>query len=104
MIGLRPPWAATGVALEGEPEVGVAYSVDLYTHCGLRHVDFDGAEWEISGLLSDGSGNPPEGFNNPIDHGTLTLMSEETAVYVSEFGERRELRRGGGLPSVEGCL
>jgi hypothetical protein len=103
MVGIRPQWMPTGIALEGEPEIGVAYSVDLYTHCGLRHVEFDGSDWAISGVLDDGSGNPPDGFNNPVDYGTVTLVTRDTATYLSEYGEARDLTRGGGLPWVEGC-
>ena len=104
MLGVRPPWQASGITLAGEPEIGVAYRVELYTHCGLRNVEFDGDRWAISGTLSDGSGNPPVGFNNPIDEGTVTLTAPDTAIYTSEFGERRELTRGDGLPPVVGCL
>jgi hypothetical protein len=104
MVGIRAPWEPTGVTLDGEPEIGVAYRVTLYTHCGLRHVEFDGDRWAISGVLDDGSGNPPPGFNNPFDEGTITLTGPDTAVYTSEFGERRELTRGGGLPAVQGCM
>lgn len=101
----RAPWVApVGVDLEGEPEIGVAYTVTVFTHCGLRHVDFDGSEWGISGPLSDGSGNPPHGFANPDDTGTVTLTSPDTAIYVSELGERRTLTRGTGLPHQEGCI
>jgi hypothetical protein len=102
--GIRPPWLSTGIPLEGEPEIGVTYQVAVNSHCGLRAVEFDGSRWAISGELDDGSMNPPPGFGNPVDHGTITLTGPETAIYHSEFGERRELTRGGGLPPVAGCL
>jgi hypothetical protein len=92
------------VVLEGEPQIGVAYRVSVYTHCGLRQVEFDGSEWGFSGPLSDGSGNPPPGFGNPSDEGSITLTSPDTAIYRTQFGERRELRRGTGLPYLEGCI
>ena len=100
----RPPWVDQGVELTGEPEIGVAYRVSVFTHCGLRHVDFDGSEWAISGPPSDGSGNPPRGFGNPTDEGTITLTSPDTATYRSQHGTERQLTRGGGLPYLEGCV
>jgi len=101
----RAPWIAPrGEALDGSPTIGVPYTVTLYTHCGLRHVEFDGSDWAISGVLDDGSGNPPSSFGNPVDRGTVTLLTHDTAVYRSERGEERALTRGGGLPWVEGCL
>jgi len=92
-----------GRVLSGEAEIGLPYRVELYTHCGLRHVEFDGSNWAISGVLGDGF-NPPSSFNNPIDHGTVTLVTHVTAKYRSEFGDERTLTRDGGLPWVEGCL
>jgi hypothetical protein len=104
--GIWPaPWVVPhGEVLDGQPVIGVPYSVSLYTHCGLRHVEFDGFNWAISGVLSDGSGNPPNTFGNPTDHGTVRLVTRVTALYRSELGEERTLTRGGGLPWVEGCL
>jgi hypothetical protein len=101
---LIPPSAAPSGNLAGsEPAIGVPYPVSVYTHCGLRHVEFDGSNWEISGVLSDGSFNPPPGFGNPFDNGTVTLITYDRARYRSEFGMERMLTRGGGLPWVEGC-
>jgi hypothetical protein len=86
----------------GEPQVGIAYTLQLYTHCGLRHVAFDDDTWAISGDL--GGSNPPPGFGNPTDLGTITLTGPDTAIYHSSFGEQRGLTRGGGLPEEPGCL
>jgi hypothetical protein len=102
---LVPPSATPGGAVvTGEPAIGFPYPVTVYTHCGLRHVEFDGSDWQISGVLSDGSFNPPAGFGNPMDNGTVTLITHDRATYRSQYGELRTLTRGGGLPWVEGCL
>jgi hypothetical protein len=101
----QAPWIVpSGIALSGEPDIGVSYNVEIYTHCGLRHVEFDGDRWGISGVLSDGHANPPPGFGNPVDRGTITLTSSDTADYHSSFGEQRQLTRGDGLTPVAGCL
>jgi hypothetical protein len=100
----KAPWIVpSGIALSGEPDIGIAYNVTVYTHCGLRHVEFDDDTWAISGVLTGGHANPPPGFGNAFDHGTITLTSPDTAVYHSGYGEQRRLTRGGGLPAVD-CL
>ncbi len=88
--------------LNGEPIIGVPYLVTVYTHCGLRHVEFDHSDWAISGDLGDGV-NPPPGFGNPVDQGTVTLITHDTATYRSQKGVERRLTRDAGLPSVQGC-
>lgn len=95
---------AAARTLIGRPELGVPYEASTYTHCGLRAIEFDGDRWAIEGALDDGSGNPPPGFGNPIDAGTVTLLSPDEAIYRSQFGVERRITRGGGLPPVEGCL
>lgn len=70
---------------------GVVYRFRLYTHCGLDNsvsFDFDGGFWDPIGTTatSDGSGNPPEGFGNPYDDGTIQLFSHDHAEYRSESG------------------
>ncbi len=101
-LGLSVAPSAPPRILNGEPIIGVPYRVTVYTHCGLRHVEFDHSDWAISGDLGDGV-NPPPGFGNPVDQGTVTLTTHETATYRSEMGVERKLTRGGGLPWVQGC-
>ncbi len=77
---------------------GVVYRFDLYTHCGLDFpvaVDFDGSFWDPIGPepASDGSGNPPAGFDNPTDNGTIQLLSHDLAEYLSRSGTVLRFRR-----------
>ena len=59
---------------------------DLYTHCGIDNFKAYGKYFaRIGGALSDGSGNPPDGWGNPIQRGTLTL-SGDTAVFRDKLG------------------
>jgi hypothetical protein len=99
-------WLCVAVALPlvAEPELGVSYAATIETHCGLTAVEFDGDRWAIEGRLDDGSGNPPEGFGNPTDSGTVTLVSLNEGMYRSFYGVERRITRGGGLPPVEGCI
>jgi hypothetical protein len=95
---------AAARTLVGTPELGMPYSAPTYTHCGLRAIEFDRDRWAIEGLLDDGNGNPPPGFGNPVDSGTVTLLSWTEGIFRSEFGIERRITRGGGLPPIEGCL
>lgn len=84
-----------------------AQPFELYTHCGIDRslIEFDGSFWEATGPgpLSDGSGNPPPGFGNPFDRGSITRTSHDTAVFVSSDGVRLELARLDGRPDLVPC-
>ena len=76
---------------EGPPygpgaEIGQPYEYELYTHCGILSAEFDGREWDATPPLTDGSGNPPEGWGNPSDHGTMTLLADNVAEFKSDGG------------------
>ena len=71
--------------------VGVHYRFTIYTHCGLDWppaIDFNGTFWRPigPGPASDGSGNPPPGFADPVDHGVMTLRSPTLAEYHTAPG------------------
>lgn len=82
-------------------EVGVRYRFQLYTHCGLNWpvaVDFDRSYWDPvgPGPASDGSGNPPSSFGNPVDNGTITLKTRTLAEYRSDGGATMMFSRHAG--------
>jgi hypothetical protein len=62
-------------------------SFDLYTHCGIRGTMIDGLWWEAVRQLDDGNGNPPKGWGNPTQSGTLTFY-DDIAVFATEQGLR----------------
>ncbi len=78
-------------------EVGVAYRYELYTHCGIRDAYFDGRLWVAKPVLSDGSGNPPAGWENPSDVGAMRLVSSEAATFDNGAG-----REANFVPAPEG--
>jgi hypothetical protein len=57
------------------------YQLDVVTHCGIRDAWFDGRLWLAKPRLSDGSGNPPAGWGNPWQRGTIRLMTRSRAVF-----------------------
>jgi hypothetical protein len=83
----------------GSLQVGVHYAYRLETHCGLRPIELDGGVWTFQDVISDSSGNPPSGFGNPWDDGTLTLLDHDHALFRSSHGVERKLTRGGVMPS-----
>jgi hypothetical protein len=58
----------------------------LYTHCGIEWAKIDGTFWRAKHPLSDGSGNPPAGWGNPFQDGTLVFISPTTARFDSPVG------------------
>lgn len=90
--------AAAGAAAAGEaprlpesPEVGVPYSFDLYTHCGVLGADVGGIWFAARPPLLDGPGSPPPGWDDPHQRGTLTLEAPDTAVFRDEAGHEVRL-------------
>lgn len=68
----------------------------LYTHCGIEWTRIRGTFWRAVPPLSDGSGNPPGGWGNPYQRGTLTFTGAATAVFSARPGTvtfRRTARR-----------
>jgi len=90
----------------GRAGVGVSYRFELYTHCGLDWplaMDFDGSFWDPLGPASDGYGNPPAGYGNPFDQGTITLISPTRTQYRSSTGLVMQWRRHPGSQISPGC-
>jgi hypothetical protein len=58
---------------------------DLYTHCGIDELKLDDRYYEAVHPLSDGNGNPPKGWDNPVQKGTVQRVS----VTEVEFRDRR---------------
>jgi hypothetical protein len=52
----------------------------LYTHCGIAWARIDGTFWRATKPASDGAGNPPRGWGNPFQNGTLTLMPYDSRI------------------------
>lgn len=95
--------ALTGCATVGDDgrEVRSASSgrtipFDLYTHCGIDEARVGSTYFEAVTPLSDGSGNPPEGWDNPTQHGTMTLKAETEAVFTDDAGHEVRFRARSG--------
>ena len=80
----------------------------LYTHCGLGRtvIEFDGDLWEATGPgpLDDGAGNPPPGFGNPSDEGSIVRLDADRATYRSSEGVVLDLARLDERPDRGMCF
>jgi len=65
---------------------GSARPYRLYTHCGIDEARIGNRYFEAAHPLSDGAGNPPAGWGNPYQQGTMTLLSPSTAVFRDGAG------------------
>jgi hypothetical protein len=72
-------------------EVGVPYPFDLYTHCGIHGADVAGDWFAAEPPLVEGPGSPPPGWDDPFQRGTLTLESEDEAVFRDDAGHELRL-------------
>jgi len=76
--------------------------LDLYTHCGINGLKVNGRYFQhVGGSLDDGSGNPPKGWGNPYQRGTLTV-SGDLAIFRDDVGhlEKFKVRPGVSGPPV----
>lgn len=74
---------------------------DLFTHCGIDEALIGKTYFEAETPLSDGSGNPPEGWDNPSQHGTMTLTSGTRAVFTDDAGHKVTFRARPGATAFK---
>jgi hypothetical protein len=78
----RQDVASTPIA---EPVAG-AVPYRLYTHCGIDWENVGGNWFEAQPPISDGHGNPPAGWGNPYQDGTITMLSPARAEFRDAAG------------------
>jgi hypothetical protein len=59
---------------------------NLYTHCGIGEARIGGRYYRAVRPL--GAGNPPAGWGDPYQAGTMTLVSASEAVFTDRAGHR----------------
>ena len=80
----QAPGGASGGGSPTSTSSAVPYS--LYTHCGIDWARIDGRWYRASPPLSDGSGNPPAGWGNPDQQGTIQVTSGTEAEFTDSAG------------------
>ncbi|HEV2374859.1 MAG TPA: hypothetical protein VGS19_22205 [Streptosporangiaceae bacterium] len=63
-----------------------AQPYQLLTHCGIDEARIGSRYFEAVHPLSDGQGNPPAGWGNPVQQGTITLLSRTEALFRDHAG------------------
>jgi hypothetical protein len=84
--------------LGGTPE---AVPYQLYTHCGIDEARLGSTYYEAVTPLSDGAGNPPEGWDNPVQEGWMTVVSDGRAVFTDDAGHEVAFRVRPGATSFK---
>ncbi|MCX4448156.1 hypothetical protein [Streptomyces sp. NBC_01789] len=74
---------------------------DLYTHCGIDEARVGSTYFEAVSPLSDGSGNPPDGWGNPTQRGTMTLKPGGKAVFTDDAGHEVHFRARPGASTFK---
>ena len=73
----------------------------LYTHCGIDEARIGNRYYQAVHPLSDGHGDPPAGWGNPYQRGTMTLLSPDEAVFRDDAGHQVLFRLQAGARSFQ---
>ena len=82
------PASPSTAAAAAAAAAGSARPYQLYTHCGIDEARIGNRYFEAVHPLSDGQGNPPPGWGNPYQPGTMTLLSTAEAVFRDHAGHQ----------------
>jgi hypothetical protein len=83
------------------PAAGLPQPYRLYTHCGIYEARIGNRYFEAVHPVSDGQGNPPPGWGNPYQPGTMTLLSPATAIFRDHAGHRVQFRLRPGATAFQ---
>ncbi|MER5964814.1 hypothetical protein [Streptomyces sp. NPDC002057] len=98
-VGTTPPVGTASPVRTTPPVRTIPF--DLYTHCGIDEARVGSTYFEAETPLSDGSGNPPDGWDNPTQRGTMTLRSETEAVFTDDAGHEVTFRARPGATAFK---
>lgn len=95
-LGQRSPVEEPLSAISASATDGQPVAFDLYTHCGVSELKFDGKYYQHVGKpVDNGFGNLPAGWRDPYQHGALSV-SGDIATFRDKVGhvENFKLRPG----------
>ena len=92
---------AAGPSGSGPSAATAAQPYRLYTHCGIDEARIGNRYFEAVHPLSDGHGNPPAGWGNPVQQGVMTLLSASEAVFRDDAGHHVLFRVRPGATSFK---
>jgi hypothetical protein len=104
MAGCGDVPGATGPAASRPVASAVPSPYSLYTHCGIADARIGGRWYQARPPLSDGSGNPPAGWANPYQRGSIAMIGAGQAVFTDPAGHHvRFVLRSGATTPAEVC-
>jgi hypothetical protein len=103
--GSAAPTSSTGTAANPGLTVGQSVPYSLYTHCGVLSLNANGHIYYAQPPLGDGSGNPPGGWANPYDAGTLTMVDAHNMAFHDPAGNKATFTDtpAGATPIIPMC-
>jgi hypothetical protein len=69
-------------------ETAEAVPYVLYTQCGINEARFNDQYYKAVHPLSDGNGNPPSGWGNPLQKSVMRPMSATDVEFQDQAGHR----------------
>ncbi len=89
VLSLLPGGVRPALAEDDQAEIGIDYRHDLPTHCGVEYAFFSGRWWTATPKLYENKAkvNPPPGWDNPKEMGTMRLVSRDEALFVGDSGK-----------------
>lgn len=88
-MSTQPPPSSQYRTGPADPQVGVGYPFDLYTHCGIDFTRFGGRYWQAAAPLPEPSPLPDaQGVTTYTGYvsGVMTLVDQQTARFVVTDG------------------
>jgi hypothetical protein len=83
--------------------LGSSAPYEFYTHCGVLAATINGQGFYAKPALTNGSGNPPPGWENPYDAGEMTLRSLTTADFHDSSGHLAHFARSSQGKDIPVC-
>ena len=74
---------------------------DLLTHCGVDDAKIGDAYFEAESPIIGAANSAPVGWDNPYQHGTMTLLSPDTAVFHDDRGHEVRFRARPGATAFK---
>ncbi|MET3922930.1 hypothetical protein [Arthrobacter sp. UYEF20] len=102
LSGCAPPAAPTSdVPTSPTPTAASGVAFALYTHCGIYEARVQETFFVADHPLDDGQGNPPAGWGNPYQSGTITVAGP-SAVFHDDTGHTVTFHERPGATSFLG--
>jgi hypothetical protein len=88
VLALLPGGVHPALGPDERAEIGVDYRFELPTHCGVEYAFFSGRWWTATPKLYENGAevDPPPGWDNPTEPGTMRLVSRNEALFVGDSG------------------